>query len=327
MSKKANPALIGGFVIGAIALLAGAAMIFGGSQAFKQTNRYVSYFEGSVKGLRVGSNVMFRGVQVGYVTEISLLASLDTLETLVPVVYEIDPEKFKFISDDKVIDSTAREARNVSVDDWIQVGLRAQLDSESFVTGQLMVELDFQPDTEVVFRNETLPYPEIPSIRSGVAQAIEDAQRFFAELQQEVDIAELGRKLNSILDGVDELANSEELRSALASIDAIVSNDSTQALPADLRKAINDLDVAVNSANGLINNLDANVVPAARSLAGTLDEAEQFLTEARRNIDGESALAVQLNDTLKDVSDAARSIRVLADYIEQHPEALIRGKK
>ena len=172
MSKKANPALIGGFVVGAIALLAIAVMLFGGSEALKSKSIYVTYFDGSVKGLRIGSNVMFRGVRVGYVTDIKLYASLDTLKTEIPVIYQIDPDKFKFTKGSEVVGIDSDEVGDFSVDDWIKVGLRAQLNSESFVTGQLMIELDFKPDTEAVFKNKTIPYPEIPSITSGITQAI-----------------------------------------------------------------------------------------------------------------------------------------------------------
>jgi paraquat-inducible protein B len=327
MSKKANPVLIGGFVVGAIALLAISAMLFGGSQALKTKFRFVSYFDGSVKGLRIGSNVMFRGVPVGYVTDVKLYASLDTLETLIPVIYEIDPDKFKFTKNSEVVGKDSDEVSNFSVDDWISVGLRAELDSESFVTGQLMIELDFKPGTEAVFRNKTIPYPEIPSIRSGITQAIEDAQRFFSELQQEVDVKDLNAKLTSILAGVDQLANSQELRSAIAGIDTVVNAEGTQTLPDDLSNAIKELSIAIASAENLINGLDSNLVPATQNLAATLEQAEAFLSSANAQLDGESLIAVEISKTLTEVSDAARSIRVLADYLEQHPEALIRGKK
>ncbi len=326
MSKQSNPALIGSFVIGAIALFAISAMLFGGSEIFKDKSQFVSYFSGSVKGLRVGSNVLFRGVRVGYVTDIKLIASLDNLDTLIPVVYEIDPEQFSFIQGNEEV-SRAKAVNRFSIDEWINAGLRAQLDSESFVTGQLMIELDFQPDTEAVFQNKTVPYPEIPTVTSGITQAIEDAQRFFSELQQGLDVKELSKKVTSILDGVDQLANSAELRSAFAGIDTLINDQGTQALPQDMSKAVKDLTAAINSAQVLIDDLDENVGPAITNLAGTLEQAEAFLFAARSQLDGESVLSVQLSQTLEEVSDAARSIRVLADYLEQHPEALVRGKK
>lgn len=326
MSKKSNPTLIGSFVLGGIALFAIAALLFGGSEAFKEKARFVSYFSGSVQGLRIGSNVLFRGVRVGYVTDIKLVASLDNLDTLIPVVYEIDPEKFSFIEGNEEV-SRAKAVRKFSIDEWINAGLRAQLESESFVTGQLMIELDFLPETEAVFQNKTVPYPEIPSVTSGITQAIEDAQRFFAELQRGIDVEELGKKLTSILDGVDQLANSQELRSAFAGIDTLVNAQGTQSLPEDMSDAVKDLTAAINSAQILIDDLDENVGPAIDNLAGTLEQAEAFLFAARNQLDGESVLSVQLSETLIEVSDAARSIRVLADYLEQHPEALVRGKK
>jgi len=320
MSKKSDPAVIGIFVLGALALTIIAALLFGGSDALKKKATYVSYFSGSVKGLRVGSNVLFRGVRVGYVTDIKLIASLDSLETSIPVIYEIDPDKFRFMQGDVTVSVQDYEAEQVSIDQWIQAGLRAQLDSESFVTGQLMIELDFQPDTEAVFENRAIPHPEIPSVTSGITQAIEDAQRFVSELQKEIDVEELSAKIGSILDGVDELANSEELRRTLTGLDQLVNSEDTQQIPEELLGA-------VASTRTLVDKLDGEVVGVVKGLASTLAQAEALLSAASAQIDDESMLSVQLSSTLTEVSDAARSIRVLADYLEQHPEAIIKGKK
>ena len=327
MSKKAKPALIGGFVIGAITLLAVSVMLFGGGQMFKSKSTFVSYFNNSAKGLRVGSTVMFRGVNIGYVTDISLFASSDNLQTLISVTYQIDPKKFRFKKGSGEVGMYTKEDGGIAIDDWIRNGLRAQLDSESFVTGQLSVELDFKPNTEAVFYNEAVPYPEIPSVTSGITQAIEDAEMFFSELKRDVDIKALSQKLTSILSGVDQLANSQELRSAISGIDTIVNSQGMQALPQDLTDTTRDLNKAINSAQTLIQNLDDSLVPAAKGLADTLDQAEQFLAAAKSQVDGQSVLSVQLSEALTEVSGAARSIRVLADYLEQHPESLLFGKK
>jgi len=324
MSKQSNPAMIGGFVVGAMALLVISTLIFGGSELLKDNEKYVSYFDGSVKGLRVGSSVLFRGVRIGYVTDINLIASVETLEAKIPVVYEVDHSKFLFVQGRSVLDD---DDMAPGIDAWIDAGLRAQLDSESFVTGQLVIELDFYPDTDAEFRNETLPYEEIPSITSGIAQIIEDAQRFVVDLQTEFDVKEISAKVNSILDGVDELANSPEMREAIAGLDTIVNSPDTQNIPKQLSDSLDNLNAALSDTRTLINDTNENVAPVAASLANTLTEAEKLLRGARAQLDGESVIAVQLGEALTEVSSAARSIRALADYLEQNPEAIIRGKQ
>jgi len=327
MSKQSSPAVIGGFVVGALALLTVATMLFGGSEALREKETYVSYFDGSVKGLRVGSSVLFRGVRIGYVTDIKLMASVETLEARIPVIYQIDATKFRFFQGSKLISTDDQDEAAPGLDRWIAAGLRAQLDSESFVTGQLVVELDFLPDTQAEFKNETLPYQEIPSVTSGIAQIIEDAQRFVADLQSEIDAKELSEKINSILTGIDEIANSQELRSALSGIDTLVNKPETQNLTGEITQALDNLDAAINDARVLIQDTNGNIQPVAANLAGTLEEAEMLLRAARSQIDGESVLSIQLGETLDDISSAAQSINNLADYLERNPEALIRGKK
>ena len=94
MSKKSNATVIGGFVIGAVALLATGVALFGGSELFVERQKYVSYFDEPTKGLREGANVLMNGVRIGYVSDIALLVDTATLNTLTRVTMEILPDTF-----------------------------------------------------------------------------------------------------------------------------------------------------------------------------------------------------------------------------------------
>ena len=145
MNKKISPTLIGAFVIGAIALLVIAIIVFGSGRLFKQTREFVLYFETSVNGLRVGAPVKFKGVEIGSVKNIVLQLEKDTQVARIPVIIEIDLEKLTARGAAGTI-AEDREAFRKAITD---LGLRGQLLMESLVTGLLYVGLDFFPGTPV----------------------------------------------------------------------------------------------------------------------------------------------------------------------------------
>ena len=144
MSKKSNPTVIGAFVVGAVALLAVSAAIFGGSEYFAERQYYVAYFEEDAKGLRVGSNVLLNGVRIGFVSDIALLMDEVTFSSITRATLEILPDTFFVTKSGKIMGTGSRDVigHQVLIDD---AGLRAQLASQSIVTGQLVVNRSLRP--------------------------------------------------------------------------------------------------------------------------------------------------------------------------------------
>ena len=95
MSKGASKTMIGGFVVGAIALLLVAVLIFGSGKIFSQKVKLVLFFEESVSGLSLGAPVVFRGVTIGSVVGVELWTYPKEMKVLIPVYIEIDPARFK----------------------------------------------------------------------------------------------------------------------------------------------------------------------------------------------------------------------------------------
>ena len=175
MSKKSNPTMIGGFVVGAIALLATGVALFGGAELFATRFHYVAYFEEQTKGLRVGSNVVLNGVRIGYVSDIALLIDQNEFDTMTRVTMEILPDTFTPIRDNKPVTDHVRDV--ISHEQLInEAGLRAQLEVESFITGQLLIRLTLRPDTPIDMVGMASPYPEIPTIRSNIQEMLARAQ-------------------------------------------------------------------------------------------------------------------------------------------------------
>ena len=323
--------MIGAFVLAGAALLVIGALVFGGRELFQDKQQYVTYFDGSVQGLRVGSNVLFRGVRVGYVTDIQVTTDESMLKYEIPVTFEILPDSVTVFTNGEALPLSATDTR---LDDMIAAGLRTQLDVESFVTGQLVINLDMHPEKPPVFRGAKSNGPkEIPSIPSGIQQVLARIQKFVNDVEQKVPAEEVLQELLGAIAGLNELANSPDLKASLAGVNRLVNNDDLQALPENLRATIADLKATTADAKALIGNVDrqlepalARAVPVMEQLEATLKEGQTILTLARTQLENNPETAAQLTEALRELERSARAIRVLVDSLEREPEALIRGK-
>jgi paraquat-inducible protein B len=209
MSKAPNKTLIGAFVVAGIALLAGSVMVLGSGKFFDKNPRVYVYFNGSVKGLQVGSPVMFRGVKIGEVTNISLDLDAQDLSVLVPIEIELKPKSFSVIG--------ATPGFIPSLPALIERGLRAQLQVASVVTGQLTVYLDFVPGAPAKMNGpKDARYPEIPSIPTNIEQ-----------LQQRLEalpINDIMAKLDASLTGIDRIANSPNIEGGMVAARKLITD-------------------------------------------------------------------------------------------------------
>lgn len=333
MSKKSSPAMIGAFVVGAVLLLAAGVALFGGSELFKKRINYVAYFEEQTKGLRVGSNVILNGVRIGYVSEIALLIDEERYETLTRVTLEILPDTYIPVRDGVPIAADLRDV--ISHEELIRkAGLRAQLEIESFITGQLLVRLDLRPDTPVRMTGIESDHPEIPTIRSDIQELLARMQRWLANIRDNVDVNALAQGLTSALNGIAALANSANLHETLAGLNEFMNDDDFQALSATLNRTLAEIGAAATEATSLFNSADeeishivSDLQPVLEGLGDTLEAAEATLNAARLQLSGDSEEAYQLQSTLKEVEGAAAALREFFDYLERNPEALIQGKQ
>src|ERR1700743_515716 len=118
MSKKANPALVGSFVIGAIVLVVIAIVALGSANLFQSRPHAVAYFPGSVNGLAVGAPVTWLGVRIGSVTEVRMDFDAQRRAVRIPVFMEFEPERVNIVGG---------EADTIKIKDLVSKGLRAQL--------------------------------------------------------------------------------------------------------------------------------------------------------------------------------------------------------
>lgn len=333
MSKQANPTLIGGFVVGAATLLVVGTAIFGGSELFKERFAFVAFFDEQTTGLKVGSNVVANGVRVGYVSDIALLIDEDTYETLTRVTLEILPDAYVPVRNGEPVASN--EERMLGYRELVEeAGLRAQLEIESFITGQLLVKLEHRPDTPAAMRGVNTPYPEIPTIRSDIQEILDRIQSWAMDVRDSVDIGELSTNLNAALSSFAELAASDDLRESLDGLNRLINQIQTRSIATNTNYTLADVGMAAEAISEILENTDASVTeiaadlqPVLISLNDTISEANRTLALANRQLRGDTEEIYQIQATFREVEKAAQAMREFFDYMERNPEAFLRGKQ
>ena len=333
MSAKTNKTMIGVFVLGAIALALGAIVALSAGVFFTHKYRCIMFFPNSVSGLEVGAPVLFRGVPIGSVTGISIEADPNHLHFYIPVIVEIIGGKIKLINEKggngQGLQNLAQARKNASdtlLTQLIDKGLRAQLVTQSFVTGQLAVSLDLMPDTPVRLVGNT-DLPEIPTVPSTFEK--------LTETIKQLPLQELVNRLIGAVTGIEQLVNSPAIKAMPEKIDTALTNGS-EAL-AEIRSKVGPLseklDQAVQNYSDLAKNLDTRAAglstsakTALNSLDATLKDGRAAIGSFEKIINSGSPTVTDLNRALAEIGNAARAIRELAAYLERHPEALIQGK-
>jgi phospholipid/cholesterol/gamma-HCH transport system substrate-binding protein len=317
MGKQVSPTMVGAFVLGAIALAVLTIVLLGSGRMFTGKRPYILYFDRDVNGLRVGAPVKFRGVDIGAVTAIQLsLSGLERPSNIppnvkIPVVIEIDSRKIEsHKAEDDLSDPAVMERA-------IHLGLRGQLQMQSFVTGLLYVDLDMHPDTPIhVVMGPQAPYEEIPTLPT----ALEEAQATAAKVIQELDKADLPGLIHSFTQTaktINAFVQSPELKSSVAA----------------LGDAAKTMDQTTRNFQTLVRRLDSQVMPLGQSIKQSADSATLALKQVnatllrvQRTVEPESPLNYQLRETLEEVTSAASAMHELADYLERNPSAVVRGR-
>lgn len=259
---------------------------------------YVLRFSESVLGLSVGAPVTLLGIPAGEVTQVGLSVDPATMALRPRVLITFFPERI-------LARVTARDQATAKVmtegSDAVRLqlvrriveeqGLRGQLKSGNLLTGQLFVAFNYFPDAPKPKIDWTQDPLELPVVLST--------------------IPDLEAKLTGILAKLDSLP--------WESIGREIQNDLTS-----LKRTLEDT-------SKLLSRLDTELVdPLKTTLEETrraIASADRVLTNTDATLVGKDAPVQQdLRDALQEMVLAARSLRVLTDYLERHPESLIRGK-
>ncbi len=333
MSKKANPKLIGAFVVGGFALAVGAVAVFATGRFFEDSSQYVVFFDQSVKGLQVGAPVAFRGVDIGAVSDIVVEYNAETNDVRVPVIIEIYPERLSVIG-------TPTRTTQDSNRELIEHGLRVQLQSQSLVTGQQFIQMDFFPDRPPQYRAGDYPLPEFPSVPSAIAQ-IEETFRTAAEMAPELltEATEFLASAGELLDDKNResisniLANFERFSVALAESDGEIGEilDETTVLLGNLRDASAEIEEIVSNiheSRDTIANAFEQVTAAGAAVTRMSDQVNNLIAESRPGIrDFSNEGLYEITGLAQDGQDLFEQISRVADELERDPARFLFGDR
>lgn len=335
MSKRANPTMIGMFLLGGLVLAVLGVMAFTSNNFFTPRAEFVSSFRESVNGLAIGAKVKCQGVPIGEVTDLQLLIDLDEETFQVPVTYEIDLERLNLILSDG-LEWTNYEALQLH----IEKGLRAQLQLESIVTGQMYIELRYVDSIPLEEEERlNLATNEIPTEFSPMASLSSEASGLVSNLRSfnvnaisdnltallinanrkidELDLAEVGTSLMETSASIRRLTTSNELKAAINTVPEASQEFATTM--ADVRELVKRLDSSVEILSSRIDNTSQEMNATLVSMRESMDRANTMMTT-------DAGLGFHLQETLASLTKAADALQLLAQSLEQNPSMFIRGK-
>jgi len=306
------------FVLGALALLLLAVSVIGSGKLFAAHVRAVMFFGSSIKGLTAGSPVVFRGVPIGRVSSIRMSGNVDSMEFFIPVQVELDASVLKDMR--HTADSAVANADGAYLRKMVQNGLCARLNSQSLLTGQLLIELDVFPD--VGQRGTFMPmseYDALPVIPTIPSQFEAIWQRF-----AEMPIDKLVQNFTVALANMNEILESL----AVKDVSAILSE--TRAILETTRMAMQSFSTLSASLAGMVDRQVPDALDRVRRLldayAGLAVQLENSLEGMRGVVGPNTVSVVEFNRAVREIGEAAKAVRSLAGILERNPEALLLGK-
>lgn len=332
MSKKANPTIVGGFALGAIALAVIAVILLGSGSLFGYRPKAVAFFQGNIQGLMVGAPVTLDGVSIGTVTDIKIEVTRD-LVPLIPVYMEFDPERLHFH------DFAEADAKNQAIlKAAIARGLHARLASQSLVTGQLLVDLSFDPNETTRLAGADPTTVEIPTSLSEIEK--------LKNVLSNIPLDDIATTLLRTLNDIDTIVKSPQIPALLTSLaDASKSiNELAATTRNELPPLIANVNQTVKTASGTLGTADATLSEMRGTfgtanrllntdIRGMVDAAQKAVQRANQLLSDTSGLVAQssvqrydIDQILRNLSATTRSLRSFTDEIDRRPNAIILGK-
>ncbi|MEV8468403.1 MlaD family protein [Fluviibacterium sp. DFM31] len=333
MSQKTNPKLVGIFVLGAFAVAMGGLVAFGGAGFLIKKQTFVMFFQGSVAGLQVGAPVNFRGVPLGQVTDISVsyFPKDEDSEFVIPVYVQIEPDRIRGRTDEN----------RRSINDLIEFGLRAELALQSFVTGQLGIELDFKSGSKATLTGLDPDHEEIPTLPSDTEKLKASITRV-ADILQEVPLEEVAEDIQKavksasgsivrVSSAINEISDRigpfiDELHATITDVRATAAEAKAR-LSMQPGEVLYSAEQTMTHLQTLIDGLDDRITPISQELQATLAALQKTAQDASaliENVQGEVApISDGLQQTLATANGTLEDTRAVVTSLDAKADPLL----
>ncbi|MGB0415492.1 MAG: MlaD family protein [Coraliomargarita sp.] len=334
MNHKPSAAVIGGFVTVGVALLIALTMYFGASSFSKNTTKYILFFDQTVNGLEVGAPVKYRGVPIGFVDQILMQAvGQRPNSAAIPVIIAVDSD----LTEARIMEGATYE--ETTIHELIEMGFVAKLSLQSMITGQLFVELNY--DTSGRHRDyvsclvaaDASDFVEIPTVNSSLDEIATDMAEVVSKIA-EWDFEQFDDNVNSLLVNVNEAVvnyNEADVSQALAQLAAdastFIQSGEMEKTMSELRKMIRDTSEVVQTYDLTEGPLGEELVHVNERFDQTMNRVDAILDNASVYLEPDSNLIYGLETSLRELSRTAQSLRILVEYLERNPNALLAGRK
>jgi len=262
-------------------------------------------FRGSVRGLIPGASVEVQGNRIGEVKSVGVEYAPDSNSFVAPVGIVVQPSLFPAAGPPP---RTAAEVYDAA-DLLVQRGLRAQVSDTQLLGSEAIVTLDIQPDAPAATLDRSGKVPELPAAPTQRERIAQKLQPLIAKLA-DAPIDQMFAQLQEAMAALNQLITGPELRGALE----------------ELRGASTDLRSVVDRLGAHSDTLIASLNETVRSTNRLIDHTGQTLATIDRQVGDRSPLLADIRGLVQQMDAAARSLRLMADYLERNPNALIIGK-
>jgi paraquat-inducible protein B len=315
-------ATVGAFVLGGILLAIAAIVLFGKFNLFNPSIEAAIIFQDSINGLSVGAPVTFRGVRVGAVESISIEFDSKTQVAYIPVTIRLEPGR--------ALVTRTNNAESVDLAGLITRGLRAQLNTQSFVTGQSEIDLDFDPASAPVMHPNIATLPEIPTRQSTLQKAREQLSQL--PLQElAADTTATLQSLRGLAEKLDEdlppLVASLKDTSDKSAQTVAIAGQAIQDLQGRLDATLSTFGQVATSGEQQLNQRGAELHTLLASSNQTMVQVRDLLGDLRTLTSERAASRANIDSTLRDLAAAAASLRGFANDVEHNPQLLLTGRR
>ncbi len=322
MSNKANPTSIGIFIFAGLLLGVCGLFLFSSSRLFTLRAKFIVYFDSSLSGLNEGAPVKYRGVTIGSVSRVMIRYNQAPNNPAMPVIIELQQDLIR-----KRLEGVSISSVLGNLSEEVQKGLRARLETESFVTGVFYVDLEIDSSAPPPVYHQLKPvYVEIPSRPTDIQALMKNIAK--------LDITGLEQKLSALVVRLDTVLERVKIDELAASLTNLINSANRVVGNPELTNAFTSLNETLREYRLLGTKVNHRWDPLADSLTNTLEQLNRALVQTRGGMENfrdllaaDSSLRNELNVTLNRLAEAGESVSTLADYLHKYPNSLLTGRK